>query len=323
MGPLVNFYPDSIGFDDSRKVNYGWNPFPFKPILYGYYSTPSGGFLDEILSNKDMYANKVELTAESCLGYSFDHWEIENGDGQYQNIGGINPLEIYMNKWESQNGEIHISPNTNELNVKSVFKKLPSVLIAHGDTRSLLPGESDARSVLESQGCYVTYIDQPSTPDPVLESLKCHHDIFVFDGHSADGEQLCLQVDGYFTLTCECIDPPACSQFDALDTISVNYYNREHNYRFIYLFACYTGTRLSTWKDVFNANCALGFDEEYLESLLLKYDAYFWYYLVYAPEYNYRKVSLSANKAWIDTYDETGYDIHFRVLGDEWFDDIF
>ncbi|MGC8845970.1 MAG: hypothetical protein ACP5QY_08985 [Candidatus Hydrogenedens sp.] len=45
--------------------------------------------------------------------------------------------------------------------------------------------------------------------------------------------------------------------------------------------------------------------------------------LVYAPEYNYRKVSLSANKAWIDTYDETGYDIHFRVLGDEWFDDIF
>ncbi len=99
----------------SPQFSYWWNPQPYYPV----------GFTDPPATSVTPLAtgNQVVMTPSACPGWSFDHWEYKNAQGQWISTSG-NPLQggaltVHMNWWTGAG--IHVPDSHMVFHVKAVF----------------------------------------------------------------------------------------------------------------------------------------------------------------------------------------------------------
>jgi len=102
----LNVETEGQGVVTSPDFYYSWNPQP-----YG----GSGATLTPSVS-----ANQVQMTADACPGWRFDHWKYKNAAGQWVTAGTTETKIIYMNWWTAT-GQLHVPNGQETFSAKAVF----------------------------------------------------------------------------------------------------------------------------------------------------------------------------------------------------------
>ena len=108
----LNIETEGQGVISSPQFQYWWNPQPYYSVAL---TNPPATSI-----TPNVNANAVTMTPSACPGWSFDHWEYKNAQGEWISTPGTN-LTIYMNWWAGTGIRV---PNGETLfNVKAVFGK--------------------------------------------------------------------------------------------------------------------------------------------------------------------------------------------------------
>ena len=111
----LNIEVEGQGVVTSPNFRYSWNPKPYVPK--GLTNPPA----TSITPNTS--ANQVTMTPSACPGWSFNHWEYKNANGDWIVTSGNpfqnNALTVYMNWWTGTG--IHVPDGEDWLDVKAVF----------------------------------------------------------------------------------------------------------------------------------------------------------------------------------------------------------
>jgi len=111
----LNIEVEGQGVVASPQFSYWWNPQPYYPVAL---TDPPATSVTPLATG-----NQVVMTPSACPGWSFDHWEYKNAQGQWISTPG-NPLQggaltVYMNWWTGAG--IHVPDGHMVFHVKAVF----------------------------------------------------------------------------------------------------------------------------------------------------------------------------------------------------------
>jgi len=83
----------------------------------------------------------------------------------------------------------------------------------------------------------------------------------------------------------------------------INYYRRNHPYKFVLILGCGAGNNLEAWSNSFDTSCIIGFENLLYEDVANAWDWRFWMYVFY-PNYT---ILQAANRAFYETYESFDY----------------